>query len=91
MSCTDKMKWGDRNTTFFHRKASWRAKKNSISSLRKSDGSLTENLEEIKGITNYVFKQLYSCDDMVDPSRIIPLVNPLVCDDMNEALCKLFS
>ena len=35
----DKMKWGDHNTKFFHRKASWRAKKNNISALRKSDGS----------------------------------------------------
>ena len=54
-SCIDKIKWGDCNTKFFHRKALWRAKKNNISSLKRSDGSLMDNMEEIKGITNAFF------------------------------------
>ena len=87
----DKIRGGDRNTNYFQRKASWRSKKNHISALRKEDGCLTENLEEMKGITNSFFKQLYSCDDSVDPSHIISLVNPLVSDDMNEELCKPFT
>ena len=87
----DKIRGGDRNTNYFQRKASWRSKKNNIFALRKEDGCLTENLEEMKGITNSFFKQLYSCDDSVDPSHIIWLVNPLVSDDMNEELCKPFT
>ena len=31
------------------------------------------------------------CDDLVDLSHIISLVNPLVSDDMNEELCKPFT
>src|SRR4051812_48988957 len=50
-SWLDKMRGGDRNTNYFRRKASWRAKKNHVSSLRKEDDCLTENMEEMKGIT----------------------------------------
>ena len=85
------MKAGDGNTKYFQRKVTWRAKKICIYSLRKNDGCLTENLEEMKGITNSFFKQLYSCDTSVDPSDIIPLVKPLVTDNMNEDLCKPFT
>jgi hypothetical protein len=37
------LKEGDRNTKFFHGKATWRAKKNNIDRLHKEDGSMTEN------------------------------------------------
>ena len=87
----DKIKWGGRNTKFFHSKATWRAKKNNISSLRRDDGTITENVEEIHAITNSFFKHLYTSDSTVDPSRIIPLVKPLVNDEMNVELCKPFS
>ena len=90
-SCIEKMILGDRNMKFFQRKASWRAKKNNISAIKRSGGSITENVDEIIGITNSFFQHLYSCDTNVDPSRIIPLVKPLVNDDMNEELCKPFS
>ena len=90
-SCIEKMILGDRNMKFFQRKASWRAKKNNISAIKRRAGSITENVDEIIGVTNSFFQHLYSCDANVDPSRIIPLVKPLVNDDMNEELCKPFS
>ena len=90
-SCLNKMKWGDRNTKKFHRKATWRAKKNNISAIKRRDGSLSQDMDEIKGITNDFFKNLYSCVYVVNPSRIISLMKPLVTDQMNEDLCKPFS
>ena len=87
----DKIKGGDRNTKYFQRKASQRAIFFLFWALRKDDGCLTENLEEMKGITNSFFKQLYSCDASVDPSHIISLFKPRVTDDMNDDLCKPFT
>lgn len=69
-SCFNKIIFGDRNTNFFETKASWRAKKYNITVLKRSDGSLTENMEEIKGITNSFFQHLYTCNSNVDPSLI---------------------
>ena len=50
-----------------------------------------EDMEEIQGMANSFFNQLYTCDAMVDPTIIIPLVRPLVSDDMNDELCKPFT
>ena len=74
-SWIDKIKWGDRNTKFFQSKASRRSKKNNISRLRRNDGTVTKNVDEIHEIANSFFKHMYTCDGMVDPSLIIPLVN----------------
>lgn len=39
------IKVGEQNTKFFHRKASWRAKKNKISVLKTSDNILLQDRE----------------------------------------------
>lgn len=81
------MKLRDRNIKFSHRKASWRAKKNNIFVVRKSNSCLTKNLEEMHGIANSFFKQLHTYDISVDTSHTMPLVK----DNMNADLCKHFS
>lgn len=51
---------GDRNSTsFFHRKATWRHKKNRICRLQKTDGTWTENREEMANVATNFFKNLY--------------------------------
>lgn len=87
----DTMKEGDQHMDYFKRKAFWKAKKNNILAIKRIDGPLTKNMEEIKDITNSFCKKLYSSNDMVDPFRIIHLVRPLVTEDMNVDLCKQFS
>jgi hypothetical protein len=39
---------GDRNTKYFHRRASWRRKKNRISKLKRPDGSWTMDTGEME-------------------------------------------
>jgi hypothetical protein len=41
----------DQNTKFFHRKATGRGKKNSISLLKKDDGNITKDKEEMEDMT----------------------------------------
>jgi hypothetical protein len=82
---------GDRNTRFFHRKATWRQKKNKISKLRRSDGSWTEDMQEIGDMATDFFQQLYTREDSVDPSALLDLFSSLVDAEMNEKLCAAFS
>jgi hypothetical protein len=42
------LKEGDRNTKFFHMKAATRMKKNKITRLRKEDGNLTQDKNEME-------------------------------------------
>ena len=50
---------GDRNTKYFQIVVKQRRAKNRIVSLRKDDGTLTENFEEIESITVSHFKNKF--------------------------------
>jgi hypothetical protein len=55
---------GDKNTEFFHRKATWRRKKNKIAKLRREDGSWAESTEDIHKEINKFFRitrGMFSC------------------------------
>jgi hypothetical protein len=64
------LKEGDRNTKFFHQKATWRAKKNKIERLEKADGSMSESKEEMEEMATKFFKDLYTADQKVQPDII---------------------
>jgi hypothetical protein len=85
------LKEGDRNTSFFHRKVSHRARKNKIKKLKHTNGSYAENNEEIKGIVTTFFKNLYTNDRTVNPSVILDLVQGGVTDEMNGELLKEYT
>ena len=82
---------GDRNTRYFHRKATWRHTKNKITRLRKEDGTWTENAEEIGHMASSFFQHLYTREDHVDPSELLILFTQRVDDEMNNKLCEPFS
>jgi hypothetical protein len=82
---------GDRNTRYFHRKATWRRKKNKIARLRKPDGTWTEDANEMGDLATSFFKQLYTRQDEVDPTELLNLFTQRVDDDMNATLCAPFS
>jgi hypothetical protein len=89
-----RVKWlreGDKNTSFFHRKASNRARKNKIKKLKLEDGTFTENNEDMKGVAIDFFKNLYEKDSQVDPRRIVELVQTKVTDEMNKDLLREYS
>jgi hypothetical protein len=67
---------GDRNTNFFHRKSTWRKKKNTISKLKKDDGTFTNSVELMGEITTGFFKDLYTADGSVQPDIICNILQP---------------
>jgi hypothetical protein len=84
------LKEGDRNTSYFHQKATGRAKKNKIRLLRKEDGQITKDKAEMEGMAREFFRQLYSADQGVRPSDLTQLFEPKISDDANATLCKEF-
>ena len=65
---------GDRNTKYFHRRASSRRKKNRISRLKRVDGSWTSDTNEMEMITRDFFQGLYAQDEHIDHSIITNLL-----------------
>lgn len=59
-SCAHWMKSGDKNTTFFHSKASQRLRRNSIVSLRNNDGVLCSDEVEVTGLLVSYYKQFFT-------------------------------
>jgi hypothetical protein len=51
---------GDHNTKFFHRRASWRRRKNNIRKLKRVDGSWTSDSSEMENMATDFFQNLYT-------------------------------
>jgi hypothetical protein len=85
------LKHGDQNTKFFHRKASWRAKKNRIWKLKKVDGRIVDKQGDIEIEANQYFKEMYTKEKLVVPELIEELIEQKVDTEMNEKLTKEFS
>lgn len=56
------LKLGNRNTTFFHKQATQRKRKNLIQKMQFEDGRITEEDEEIEPIARAFFQNLFSSD-----------------------------
>jgi hypothetical protein len=81
---------GDQNTKYFHRRVSWRKKKNKIHKLKHNDGSWTCDSVEMEGITTDFFQKLYTRDVAVNPHIITDLLSLCVDEDTNHILCAPF-
>ncbi|KAL9689163.1 hypothetical protein QQ045_033596 [Rhodiola kirilowii] len=87
------LKNGDRNTSYFHAKASQRKKRNRIERLKNNIGELTEFESEIASIitsyfTNIFQSQVTKADTW---SRNLALIPKLVTEEMNNMLMAPFS
>jgi hypothetical protein len=85
------LKYGDRNTSYFHRQAQWRARKNKIKKLKKADCTWCETPREMKQMVVQYFADLYSAEQEVQPNRVLHLIEPKITQEMNEDLCRHFT
>ena len=82
---------GDRNTKFFHSKATQRRKKNTITGLWNESGNWCETSEGIAAVATSYFEKLYTTSH---PSRISEVINTIsarVTDEMNQSLIQTFT
>jgi hypothetical protein len=85
------LKEGDKNTSYFHRQAVWRARKNRIKKLKDPQGDWQEDPHVLKLMTTNFFKNLYQADPGVVPVELLNLTEAKITQDMNEHLCKEFT
>lgn len=84
------LKEGDRNTSFFHARASARRRTNKIRALVREDGSRCEDLPSIKGMAERFYSDLFTSKPF-DDTAVIDAIGPKVTADMNSDLSKPYS
>jgi hypothetical protein len=82
---------GDRNTAFFHSRASARKKTNHISSLTRDDGSKCEDQSGIKLIVHDFYEKLFSSEPTISMDEVLHAIPHKVDDHMNEHLTQPYS
>lgn len=94
---------GDKNMSFFQRRASMRRRKNHIKNPQKSDGTLTQDPTEMTSLTNEFYNDLFHSEGtpgMENVLNAVPvkvttemnmnLMAPFTPDDMKSALFQLY-
>uniref|UniRef100_A0A2N9GXY8 Reverse transcriptase domain-containing protein n=1 Tax=Fagus sylvatica TaxID=28930 RepID=A0A2N9GXY8_FAGSY len=84
------MREGDCNTKFFHECASQRKRKNEIKRLQSQDGAWVSEKEELGGLVNNYFQNLFTTSNPVGVNQVVNLVDRVVTEDMNRWLMRDF-
>ncbi|KAL4361603.1 hypothetical protein GQ457_04G019930 [Hibiscus cannabinus] len=81
---------GDKNTQFFHTRASRRRKKNYVHGLYNSDNIWEDGFESVLCIASTYFSSLFTSYSTMDPS-ILNLIPPSISAEMNQSLLRPFT
>jgi hypothetical protein len=81
---------GDKNTKFFHLRASQRRKKNKVSELLRSDGTSETRDEELGNMAKEFYKDLYMSEGVHGMDEVLNKVPVKVSSNMNQMLDRPF-
>jgi hypothetical protein len=82
---------GDRNTAFFHARASARKKTNRITTLVREDGSKCEDQKKIKEMVHLFYENLISSEPTLAMDTVLDAIPVKVDSRMNERLLAPYS
>jgi hypothetical protein len=82
---------GDKNSKFFHQRASMRRRKNLIKALTGSDGQTVEDPEALKSMMNDFYKNLFTSEGVQDMHNVLDHVPRKVSAQMNDTLTTDFT
>ncbi|EAY75286.1 hypothetical protein OsI_03173 [Oryza sativa Indica Group] len=82
------LKEGDRNTSFFHARASARRRTNKIKLLVRDDGSSCSESQGIKLMAEHFFKKLFTSEQCESVEEVLEAIPCKVDESINEELCR---
>lgn len=74
---------GDKNTSYFHKKASGRRRRNTIRTLKKEDGGWTSSVEELVDTITKFYDNLFTSEGCEEMEEALLGVDQKVTDQMN--------
>ena len=81
---------GDRNTRYFHSRATKRYRKNYIHRLRRPDGQWSSSNEKVADILVKYYTELYTSAAPIDSQETLLYIHTLVSAQMNDKLSAKF-
>ncbi|KAL4354438.1 hypothetical protein GQ457_06G008040 [Hibiscus cannabinus] len=85
------MKSGDRNTSFFHKFASYRRKRNRVDRLVDDSGKVVNSNENLLRVASDYFKKLYQSNGPSNHDQILEGITSCIDEDMNGKLDEVFT
>ena len=85
------LKHGDKNTKFFHAKASQKRQRNFIQGLKNHDDIWVEEEEEIASVATRFFENIFKASDCDRLEECLAAVHPKVSPDMQDILSSEYS
>jgi hypothetical protein len=82
---------GDKNTNFFHQKATQRRKRNRIDSIMDKQGTTHTDDEHIEKTLTYHFKELFTSQNTRNTHLAVEVVRNRLTEDMKETLNTHFT
>ncbi|GMI75028.1 hypothetical protein like AT1G43760 [Hibiscus trionum] len=82
---------GDKNTSFFHKWASFRKRKNTIRRLKRNDGIWVENDLDLLELAKDHFSSIFSSTHVTDPTTVLNSVRPSITSSDNTSLNQSIS
>ena len=81
---------GDKNSKFFHCRATQRKWKNSILNIHKADGEWSSDMEQVTEVLITYFKELYNSTNLPPCAAATNSINQAINGEMNEQLSREF-
>jgi len=85
------LKHGDKNTKFFHAKASQRRRRNHIQGIKDRDGNWVEEKEDIAEVATNYFNSLFNAGTCFQMNECLNTVMSKVTPDMQQMLSSEFT
>ncbi len=85
------LKQGDRNTNFFHSRATHRQRRNSIVGLRDSDGEWKMDPDQVQTLLISYFQNIFISSNPSSIDTVLQCIPTMITDSMNEALSRPYT
>jgi hypothetical protein len=82
---------GDKNTKFFHQKASQRRKRNRIDVIQDKQGNTQSEFDNIERVLIQHFQELFTRQDTHDIAKVVEVVKGRINADMRDHLSTIFT
>ena len=85
------LKYGDKNATFFHSKASQQRRRNFIEGIKNANGVWVEEVDEVAEVASEYIMNIFKASTYDRMEECLNIVNRKITNDMLEVLSKPYS